>query len=162
MSTEAFGSLVTSWTTPPLFKRSSQSLGDIFRVSKLEYDWPLVIWKKNAWLITENVSKGTFSWASLKFLQVAASKQVTRKGKRHLSSFISVPSKQTQTPTCWAPRAYQGYLANALPGKVVSKNVCVAFSCWILSLPWTWATWKVCIKYLSGRHRSEVPPRLAW
>lgn len=48
MSTEAFGSLVTSWTTPQLFRRSSQSLGGIFRISKLEYDWPLVIWKENA------------------------------------------------------------------------------------------------------------------
>lgn len=47
MSTEAFGSLVTSWTTPLLFKRSRQSLGGIFRISKLEYDWSLVIWKKN-------------------------------------------------------------------------------------------------------------------
>lgn len=41
-----FLSLVTSWTTFLLyFKRSSQSWDNIFRMSKLEYGWLLIILK---------------------------------------------------------------------------------------------------------------------
>lgn len=156
MSTEAFWSLVTSWTTSLLlFKRSSQSVGNIFRISKLEYGWLLIIWKNLLINYNECMQKWQhFLGPHWTFSRWSPPSKVNRMGKGYLSVFTNMLLKTTKSPNFWAHKTDWGYLANLLPIEVV-KNF---FFCFILlefeSL-FNMGSWKV---YSSGRHRSGVSP----